>query len=214
MAIVDRARRDIASAIVRGVVEGAIALRTPTMAATDRSKLAAQVARLPAQDESILRIVLAQPLHLLPFTDMSRSKSSDAKSWDAYLQQAILAAASATRTKDGPALWGDVNASDFAHPLAQALPLIASKLRLPSHPQSGHWSAVRVATPRFGASDRLVVTPGREERALLSVPAGQSADPDSPHHRDLHPSWRDGIALPLRPGAPVRTIRCTAREDG
>jgi penicillin amidase len=103
--------------------------------------------------------------------------------------------------------WGTVNTASFSHPLAAALPLVARTLNGPSHPQPGYWNAVRVATPSFGASNRLVVSPGLEDEGTLVTPCGQSGDPQSPHATDLHPSWRDGGTHPLRPGAPVSTIR-------
>jgi penicillin amidase len=93
--------------------------------------------------------------------------------------------------------------SSIAHPLARAAPILASTFSIPAHEQPGHWSTVRVASPRFGASNRLVVTPGRESAATLTTPAGQSANPSSRHYADLHPFWRDGEPAPLLAGSSV-----------
>jgi penicillin amidase len=59
---------------------------------------------------------------------------------------------------------------------------------------------VRVATQSFGASARLVVSPGREDEGILHIPAGQSGHPWSPHYRDSQPAWLEGRATPLLAG--------------
>jgi len=83
------------------------------------------------------------------------------------------------------------------HPVSIAMPLLSRGYDIPAHPQPGHPDAIRVATPGFGASARLVVSPGREDLAILQTPGGQSGDPSSPHYRDLHEAWRDGFAEAL-----------------
>ena len=139
----------------------------------------------------------ARPAHLLPPT---------ADSWDHLIQDAALKVANDIRTKDGLPRWGQLNASSFAHPLARAMPMLASTFSIPSHEQAGHWSTVRVATPLFGASDRMIVSPGRESEGSLTTPAGQSANPSSPHYGDLHAAWRDGLFAPLLPGASAEEL--------
>ena len=93
--------------------------------------------------------------------------------------------------------WGEVNAARIRHPVSIAMPMLARGYDIPSHPQAGHPDAIRVARPTFGASARLVVSPGREDLAVLETPGGQSGDATSPHYRDLHDSWRLGEAEPL-----------------
>jgi penicillin amidase len=70
---------------------------------------------------------------------------------------------------------------------------------MPRSPLPGHPTTVRVQTPTFGASQRSVVSPGREENAILVTPGGQSGLPTSPHFRSLHKPWQDGLSYPLRP---------------
>jgi penicillin amidase len=201
VAVVDRARRKASQAIVRGVLEASLAplgaARDPAAADAPPPRTAAELAallgrlvRLPASDESVLRIVEAKPAHLLPPAEGD---------WNGFLTRCVLEAAAESSGKDGLLPWGKVNAAEFQHALAAALPLLATKFGLAAHEQPGFWSAVRVATPRFGASDRLVVAPGREELGLIQTPGGQSGDPESPHYADLHPFWRDGRPLPLVP---------------
>ncbi len=90
--------------------------------------------------------------------------------------------------------WGERNEIRMRHPVSIAMPLLSRGYDIPAHPQPGHPDAIRVATPGFGASARLVVSPGREDLAILQTPGGQSGDPSSPHYRDLHEAWRDGHA--------------------
>ena len=93
--------------------------------------------------------------------------------------------------------WGERNEIRMRHPVSIAMPLLSRGYDIPAHPQPGHPDAIRVATPGFGASARLVVSPGREELAILETPGGQSGDPSSPHYRDRHEAWRLGEPDPL-----------------
>jgi penicillin amidase len=198
--LVDGMRRRLRRAILAGIAEAAIASATPPLPDAARAKLVDTVSRLPAQDESLLRLVLEQPPHLLP---------ASAASWSALVEQAALESAASMRKDDALIAWGRLNVSDFGHPLAQAIPALASRFMLPTHEQPGHPGAVRVATPTFSASARMVVAPGREAEGLMQMPGGQSGDPGSAHWADQHPAWRDGRPQPLRPGAPVTILDLT-----
>ena len=57
-----------------------------------------------------------------------------------------------------------------------------------------HWGA-------NGASERMVVSPGRETEGIMHMPTGQSGHPLSPFYANSHPAWLDGRATPLLPGA-------------
>lgn len=46
-------------------------------------------------------------------------------------------------------------------------------------------------------AQRLVITPGAEERGLFSMTGGQSENPFSRHSRDHHRIWMSGEAMPL-----------------
>lgn len=109
--------------------------------------------------------------------------------------------------------WGVVNASEFTHPFSRGTPWGGDEWNLPRHAQSGHPSTVRVAHPRFGASARLVVGPGNEDKAILQTPGGQSGHYLSRHYRDLHDSWRNGEQTPMLPGPAVSTITLVRSED-
>jgi penicillin amidase len=60
--------------------------------------------------------------------------------------------------------------------------------------------------PDFGASERLVVSPGIEESGIFQMPCGQSGHPLSPFYRRGHDDWVHGRALPLLPGPAVATL--------
>ncbi len=97
--------------------------------------------------------------------------------------------------------WGERNRVTLESPLApMAPPPMDRMLRSELGPQSGHWYAPKVLSGGFGASARLVVSPGRESEGILLTPGGQSGNPLSPHFRDLTSSWVQGEPMPLLPG--------------
>jgi penicillin amidase len=137
----------------------------------------------------------SQPAHLLP---------PGFASWDAFLLAQVDATVAAM-THDGArslaqATWGEANTSRIGHPLARALPVLSRWLDMPAHAQSGDGNMPRVAAPTFGQSERLVVAPGHEERATLSLPGGQSGHPMSPYYGAGHADWVAGRAVPLLAG--------------
>jgi penicillin amidase len=89
------------------------------------------------------------------------------------------------------------------------VPLLGRWLNMPRDPLAGDIYTPRVASPRSGASERLVVSPGHEARAILHMPGGQSGHPLSPHYADQQPAWVQGEPLPLLPGSPVHTLTLT-----
>ena len=146
------------------------------------------------------RLVNERPMHLL---DPAYA------SWDAFLL-AALDRTVATMTAGGATLtertWGEANAADIAHPLAAAVPLLGRWLNMPHGPLPGDIYVPRVLTPRSGASERLVVSPGHESTGILHMPGGQSGHPLSPHFGDQQRAWIDGTPLPLLPGIGLHTL--------
>ncbi|MEC9372511.1 MAG: penicillin acylase family protein, partial [Planctomycetota bacterium] len=135
-------------------------------------------------EESVLRILEEEPPHLLP---------SEFESWNQLRRAALIAAIDRLERRDLPidARWGRVNATRIHHPIAQSVPLLGRWLNMPQRPQSGDWGVVRVAAPGAGASERLVVSPGREEDAIFHMPAGQSGHFLSDHFDAGHFDWLD-----------------------
>jgi penicillin amidase len=104
------------------------------------------------------------------------------------------------------ATWGDANASRIQHVLSRAVPLLSRLLDMPSLPQGGDGNLPHVAGPAFGQSERLVVAPGREAHATLSMPGGQSGHPMSPYYGAGHGDWVDHVATPLLAGRTQHTL--------
>lgn len=148
------------------------------------------------------RLVHERPAHLL---DPAYA------SWDAFLLAAIdrtlqpLASTGALAERT----WGEVNTADVAHPLAAAVPQLARWLNMPRQPLTGDVYTPRVVSPRSGASERFVASPGHEATAILHMPGGQSGHPLSPHYGDQQRAWVSGTPLPLLPGATLHTLTLT-----
>ena len=106
--------------------------------------------------------------------------------------------------------WGDHNRSHINHPLSGALPVwLAKFLNMPSEPQAGDNNMPRVAGPRFGASERLDVSPGHEAEGILQMPGGQSDNPLSPFFGKGHADWAAGRPTPLLPGQSAHSLTLT-----
>jgi penicillin amidase len=105
------------------------------------------------------------------------------------------------------ATWGRRNATVLAHPFAKLVPGLDSWLASPAVEIPGDEDMPRVAGPRFGQSERLVVSPGREAQAMFSMPGGQSGHPLSDYFLAGHAQWARGEAGPLLPGAMQHQLR-------
>ena len=65
-----------------------------------------------------------------------------------------------------------------------AVPLLSRWIDMPALELPGDAYMPRVQGLSAGASERLVVSPGREEHAIFHMPTGQSGHPLSPHYAD------------------------------
>ncbi len=149
------------------------------------------------------RLVDERPAHLL---------DPAFPTWDAFLLAAIDRTLAQLTADDRPLAertWGEANAADIVHPLAAAVPWVSGYLSMPRAPLAGDTYVPRVLTPRSGASQRLVVSPGHEASGILHMPGGQSGHPLSPHFGDQQRAWVDGTPLPLLPGEAVHTLTLT-----
>jgi len=134
--------------------------------------------------------------------------------WQA-VQLAAIDDAIADLEKDGKPLaeatWGRRNTTHIVHPMAASLPFGARWLAAPAEPMPGDSHMPRVATPDFGQSERLVVSPGREASGVFNMPGGQSGHPLSANFLGGHDDWVAGRATPLLPGPPLHTLRFDPR---
>jgi penicillin G amidase len=146
------------------------------------------------------QIVAAQPMHFL-----------DARfnSWDELFLSAVDDAISEL-TVDGQSLaeqtWGRFNRAFITHPLGSAIPLVGRWVNMPDDPLPGDIYAPRAHSSRAGPSQRMAVSPGREQDGILHMPTGQSGHPLSPHYADQHRAWVEGKPLPFLPGAAVARL--------
>jgi len=149
---------------------------------------------MPQAEGALWQLVSARPAHLL---------NPDYADWRAQLL------AAADRVIDrfwddehglGLARWGAYNQLRMQHPISRVLPMLAAWLDMPSTALPGDAHMPRVQAPAAGASQRLVVSPGREDKSLLHLPGGQSGHPLSPFYRAGHEAWVEGRPTPLLPG--------------
>jgi penicillin amidase len=117
-------------------------------------------------------------------------------------------------TKLTEARWGERNRSDIAHPFARMvpawLPWVRGWLSTPNDPLPGDINMPRVQLPAFGASERFVVSPGREQEGIFEMPGGQSGNPMSPYFIAGHEAWVHGDATPFLPGKAAHTLTLNA----
>jgi penicillin amidase len=104
--------------------------------------------------------------------------------------------------------WGERNTSRICHPLSMALPSFAERLLcMPFDQFDGDSNMPRVAAPDFGASERMVVSPGHEVDGIIHMPGGQSGHPMSPFWGAGHEDWVHGKVTPFLPGKAAHTLR-------
>lgn len=106
--------------------------------------------------------------------------------------------------------WGHRNVLSMRHPLSAALPgPLAQLFDMSADPLPGDHDMPRVQDPENGASERFVVSPGREEEGIFHMPGGQSGHPLSPYYRAGHAAWVQGAPTPLLPGPPQHVLTLT-----
>jgi penicillin amidase len=161
--------------------------------------------RLLRGEGPVWQILTERPMHLL---------DPKYKTWD----EAILDAVDGTiaqLTAGGKSLaertWGEANSAEIRHPLSSAIPWFGDYLNMPGDPLPGDIYTPRASTPRTGPSERMAVSPGREDEGILELPTGQSGHPLSPHYGDQYRAWLNGEPTPFLPGATVSTLTLTPR---
>jgi penicillin amidase len=105
--------------------------------------------------------------------------------------------------------WGRLNPAFIRHPLGRALPVLGRMLNMPQVALPGCAYCIRTTGSDWGASERLVVSPGRHHDAILHMPGGQSGHPLSPNYNDQHSFWVQGAPLPFLPGQARHTLVLT-----
>jgi penicillin amidase len=152
-------------------------------------------------EDAVWRLVSEQPAHLL---------HPRHGSWDALLLAALDAVLDEIAPGDAPLAartWGERNTARIRHPLSGALPGFAALLDMPADRLPGDADMPRFQSPSSGASQRMAVSPGREELGCFHMPGGQSGHPLSPFYRAGHAAWVRGEPAPFLPGPPAHTLR-------
>lgn len=149
---------------------------------------------LPQLEGVAWPLVQQQPANLLPRADATWPDLFEAAAQEVRQDLAPL----------GPLdqrTWGERNTARICHPLAAALPKhVAPVLCMPAQPLPGDADMPRVQAPSFGASERMVVSPGHERDGIIEMPGGQSDHPLSPFWGAGEQAWVQGRATPFLPG--------------
>ena len=172
-------------------------LMAPAMAALGKEFV---MPDLPQIEGVAWQLASRQPANLLP---------RKYPSWDALF---LDAAREAEEKRGGGRMadahpWGERNIAAICHPLAKALPsFLRGALCMPADPLPGDLNMPRVASPNFGASERMVVSPGHEQDGIIHMPGGQSGNPLSPFWGAGHNAWVHGEAAPFLPGKTTHSL--------
>jgi penicillin amidase len=149
---------------------------------------------------ALWRLVTERPPHLL---------DPRFAGWDEQLLAAVDAVI-LTLTADGRELagrtWGERNRAAIRHPLSLAVPLLSRWLDMPADQLPGDGFTPRAQGPGYGASERMAVSPGREQDGYFHMPGGQSGHPLSPYYRAGHQAWVNGEPTPFLPGPAAHTL--------
>jgi penicillin amidase len=148
----------------------------------------------PQFEGPLWALVTERPVHLL---------APKYESWQGLLMSSLetaLTQSSSSCEQLSRCTWGRENTLSMRHPLSSAIPFVARWLDMPAVPMNGDASMPRVQSPSFGASERVVVSPGREAEGLIQMPGGPVNHPLSPFYGAGHDEWVRGEARSLLPG--------------
>jgi penicillin amidase len=152
-------------------------------------------------DDALWRLIQEKPARLL---------NPENKSWEELM---LAAADDVIADVDHAGLpmrgftWGARNTLRMQHPFSHFLPhFLGQFLDMPEDALPGDADMPRVQTRDFGASERMVVSPGHEKDGIFHMPGGQSGNPLSPYYRAGHEAWVKGEPTPFLPGPPQHTL--------
>jgi penicillin amidase len=150
----------------------------------------------------IWRIVTEQPPHLL---------DPRYRRWSDMLLDAIDSVTEDLRELGdlSERRWSEFNKVSFRHPLSAAVPFVGRWLDMPRAEIPGDLYTPRMMWGSVGASERMIVSPGREEHGIMHMPTGQSGHPLSPFYANSHDAWVKGDATAFLPGPPAHVLMLT-----
>jgi penicillin amidase len=156
------------------------------------------------RDAAIFALVTARPYHLLDPQYASWDELL-LDSVDATIEQAMVGRSGTLRERT----WSEFNDVEYRHPLSAGIPLIGRWLDMPHIDLPGDLYTPRVHWGAIGASERMVVSPGREADGIMHMPTGQSGHPLSPFYANSHAAWAKGEPTPFLPGPAIHTLTLT-----
>jgi penicillin amidase len=175
---------------------------------------------LKAKDRSIGPILreIETAIWLILNSEEASWLPNDYKSYDEFL----IAAFNITKEKliekhqaDPETLagleWGKVNELRVNHPIANSVGPLAPYLNMSPVQGFGDSYLPAVQGNGFGASQRLIVRPGNEDKAVLTVPGGQSGHPLSEFYDRGFMAYATGENTPLLPTDPIYKIEFVAK---
>mgnify|MGYP001549229639 FL=1 len=155
-------------------------------------------------DDSLWQLIQEKPARLL---------NPDYKSWEELMLATVddvIAEVDHAGLPMRRFTWGARNTLRMQHPFSRFLPhFLGQFLDLPGEPLPGDNDMPRVQAPTFGASERMVVSPGHEDQGIFEMPGGQSGNPLSPFYSAGHEAWVKGKPTPFLPGLTKHTLTLT-----
>jgi penicillin amidase len=155
-------------------------------------------------ESPLWELITKQPKNLLMLTE---------DSWSSLFNKALQQTFNNMTKKDTSseqsllaATWGQYNTTKIQHPLSKSVPALAYWLDMPKIALSGDSYMPKVQGKSFGASQRMVVSPGNEEQGIFHMPTSQAGHPWSPYYGDGHKDWEQGKASPFLPGKTKYTL--------
>ena len=109
--------------------------------------------------------------------------------------------------------WGEVNKLKVEHTFAAQLGPLAGLLNMPESQGFGDSYMPAVQLSKFGASQRLIVRPGDEEKGILTLPGGQSGHPLSAFYKAGFMQYAQAENTPLLPGTTQHTITISSKSE-
>ena len=161
------------------------------------------------RDAPIWMLVTEQPQYLLD-PRYATWKEMLLDTVDATIEQAMRDRAGNLQRGDlRDRVWSEYNVTAYRHPLSGAVPFIGRWLDMPVEALPGDFYTPRMHSGAQGASERMVVSPGREADGIMHMPTGQSGHPLSPFYANSHPAWVTGEPTPFLPGPVAHTLTLT-----
>jgi len=164
--------------------------------------------RLGQTEGPVWRLVSERPPHLL---------DPEYGEWSELLAtsfEAVLDALTAEGRQLRERTWGERNTSGISHPMSSSIPLLGGLLNMTPRALPGDGHMPRVQGRTFGASERIVVSPGREADAIMHMPGGQSGHPLSPFFSAGHGAWEQGEPTSFLPGPTIHELRMVPVAGG